>query len=294
MLGCLAGDVAGSIFEGSSHNDVSGPLFYSNSSYTDDSVMVCAVAEALVSGEDVASALRRWVISHPARGYGAWFKRWCHTPGAPSYNSYGNGGAVRVAPVALVARSEAEVRAMTVDVAGVTHSDPAAMHASEVLALAIYRLVRGATKEEIRTFAEASGMWRHETVSQLRELAEFSELATHSVPVAFVCALEASSTESAIRNAIAVGGDTDTIAAMAGAIAEPLYGIPDDLRLQVEPFITPEMLGVLAALYGKAGHPYPLPGSSPNTSPRPTRQPTLSGWRASLLRWLNWPSAREV
>jgi ADP-ribosylglycohydrolase len=172
---------------------------------------------------------------------------------------------------------------MTIDVAAVTHSDPAAMHASEVLALAIYRLVRGATKEEIRVFAEASGMWRHETVSQLRELAEFSELATHSVPIAFVCALEANSTESAIRNAIAVGGDTDTIAAIAGAIAEPLYGLPDHLRLQVEAFVPCEMLVALAALYEKSGFSYPLPGSLICSAQQLAGESPSGGWRGRLL-----------
>lgn len=258
MLGSLAGDIAGSVYEGSSDNPEGLPLFGNGCSYTDDSVVVCAVAEALNTGEDVSSALRRWVKAHPARGYGGWFLRWCQTPLAGPYNSHGNGGAVRMGPVALFARDEAELCSLASVVAGVTHSDPEALRAAQCLARCLYMAIRGASRQTIRTWAMANGMWRQESVSELRQLGEFSEMATHSVPVALVCAIEANSMEAAIRNAISVGGDTDTIAAMSGALGEALYGIEEDLQRQVEARIPPEMVGVLEHLYRNAGWSYPL------------------------------------
>ncbi|MBK6616594.1 MAG: ADP-ribosylglycohydrolase family protein [Ottowia sp.] len=255
--------------------------------FTDDSVVVAAVADALGSGTDVADAIRSWVKRYPARGYGSWFVSWCRTPGAGPTESHGNGSAMRMGPVALAARNEEDLGRLVREVVGITHSDAGALSASFALATAVFMGIKGESKGAIRDKVSSLGFYRRESVEELRALAEFSEMATRTVPVALVCALEASSFEGALRNAIAVGGDTDTIASMAGGLAEALYGVPAVVREQVEAKVPAEMMVALRVLYETSGREFPLPGDPANTClPRSEQLDQLSThWWSSLGRW---------
>lgn len=238
MLGAIIGDIVGSPYEFGSEKTVDFPLFDFGGTPTDDSVMTVAVGCACVNSDiededdfkaSVIHYMRELGAQYPNAGYGGMFYRWLINPDMGPYNSYGNGSAMRVSPVAWAARSLRQAEQLAKWSAEVTHNHPEGILGAQAIAAATYMAISGKDKEEIREYIEENYYPLDFDIDDIRESYSFDVTCQGSVPQAIKCFLEAESYEEAIRLAVSLGGDCDTQAAMAGAIAEAYFGIPDDI-----------------------------------------------------------------
>lgn len=256
MLGAIIGDIVGSVYE---WNNVRckdfGPLFASDAFYTDDTVCTIAVADALVNDRHAGEALKDWGRRYWGNGgWGGMFARWLQSDSLEPYNSFGNGAAMRVAPVGLLASSVEHAFALSKAVTEVTHNHPEGMKGAEATALAIFLARQRVTAKNIRVaITERFGYDLSRTPDDIRPTYRFNETCQETVPQALVCALVATDFEDALRNAISIGGDSDTVAAIAGGVAEALFGIPDDVADKAWAYLPADMREALALLYRKAG-----------------------------------------
>jgi len=238
MLGAIIGDIIGSRFEWHNIKSKSFTLFDPSCHPTDDSVMTMAVAEAIrAAGEDMdllkdeaTSQMQAFGRKYPRAGYGGRFRAWLNEADPHPYNSFGNGAAMRVSPCGDAADSLDEAFTLAETVTNVTHNHPEAIRAARIIAGSIYLLRHGSSKEDVRAFATASGYDLDFSLDDIRPAYEFVVRCDGSVQPAIVAFLEAEDFEDAIRNAVSIGGDSDTIAAITGSLAEAHFGIPDDLR----------------------------------------------------------------
>ena len=254
MIGALVGDIVGSVYEFDNlkRTDFS-PLFRADCKFTDDSVCTIAVADALLDGSDPARALLNWCERYPGRGYGGRFAGWLARRDLKPYGSFGNGSAMRVSPAGLLARSLAEARELATRVTVVTHDHPEGIKGAVATAEAIYLARTGASAGAIRRHvADAHGYDMARTTDTIRPVYQFNETCQETVPEALVCALEATGFEQAIRLAISIGGDSDTVAAIAGPLAEARFGVPDVIAQAARARLPADMLAVLDALYARA------------------------------------------
>ena len=226
MLGALIGDYVGSIYEMNNIRSADFPFFSQGCTFTDDSMMTVAIAEALLGDRDYAKSLRKWGNLYPDAGYGSRFLAWVKDPAATAYNSLANGSAMRVSPVGWVADSLEEALALARDTAMPTHNHPEGVLGAQVVAGCIFLLRQGKSKDELRSWVEDMGYPMNHTIAQLHETYRFDVTCRGSVPQAIQAFLEATDFESAIRLAISIGGDSDTLASIAGALAEVIYPIP--------------------------------------------------------------------
>jgi ADP-ribosylglycohydrolase len=230
MLGAIIGDIAGSIYEFHNYRAKDFVFFGRQADFTDDTVCTIAVADALLHGKPPADALYEWCTRYPDRGYGGMFSKWIQSPGGRPYNSFGNGAAMRVSPAGLLARSLEDALANARKVTEVTHNHPEGLKGAAATAHAIFLARAKGTPERIREVIQSTyGYDLARTVDGIRPHYRFNETCQGTVPEALICALEANDFEDAIRNAISIGGDSDTVAAIAGGLAEALFGIPDEL-----------------------------------------------------------------
>lgn len=256
MLGAIIGDIVGSVYE---WNNVRrkdfGPLFASDAFYTDDTVCTIAVADALVNDRHAGEALKDWGRRYwDNGGWGGMFARWLQSDSLEPYTSFGNGAAMRVAPVGLLASSVEHVSALSKAVTEVTHNHPEGLKGAEATALAIFLARQRVTPKNIRVaITERFGYDLSRTPDDIRPTYRFNETCQETVPQALVCALVATDFEDAIRNAISIGGDSDTVAAIAGGVAEALFGIPDDVADTAWAYLPTDMREALTLLYRKAG-----------------------------------------
>ena len=225
MIGAIIGDIVGSRFEFNNHRSKDFELFTEDCFFTDDTVMKCAVADALIMDHDPAQTLRDFGIMYPGRGYGSMFQSWIKNQIGP-YNSYGNGAAMRVSPVAYWTDSFYECIDLSRKVTEVTHNHPEGIKGAEAVATSIWLARFGADKDWIRTNFEKYYTIDF-TLDEIRDSYKFDETCQGSVPQAFEAFYESVNFEDAIRNAISIGGDSDTIAAITGSIAEAFYGVPE-------------------------------------------------------------------
>ena len=256
MYGAIIGDIVGSRFE--FHNYLSKEFDFMTPEcyFTDDTVMTCAVAQALMDSKEdfsdledkAVAALQRIGQKYPDCGYGARFIDWMFSRHPLPYNSCGNGSAMRVSPVGLAARTVAEAKQLSAAVTRITHDHPEGMKGAEVTAVAIVMARQGKTKEEIRAEMEKYYIldktvddYRHAWDGHGREICQIA------VPQALVCFLEGDSFEDVIRNCISIGGDSDTIAAIAGGIAEAFFGVPNDYRLMARSYLDERLLKICDA-----------------------------------------------
>ena len=236
VLGAIAGDVIGSVYEWNNHRSKRfEPLFAKGASFTDDTVHTVAVMAALMDDGDFGASLHRYTNEYPRRGYGGNLARWAASPAPKPYGSFGNGSAMRVSPCAWWAMSEEEALVLAARSAAPTHDHPEGVKGARAVALAIWlgRGSRGSASDrvEIRErLARDFGYDLGRSVDGVRPGYRFDVTCQGSVPEALICALEAENFEDAIRNAISIGGDSDTIAAIAGSVAEALWGIPGHIR----------------------------------------------------------------
>jgi ADP-ribosylglycohydrolase len=225
MLGAIAGDVIGSVHEGAGTKTKDFPLFVPDSRFTDDTVLTVAVADCLLRGRDYADAFHDYFHAYPLAGYGGTFLRWAGYRQREPYNSWGNGSAMRVSPVAYTAASLDDMLAEARRSAVVTHDHEHGIRGAQAVAAAVFLARTGASKEQIRQYTEEQfGYSLGETLADIRPTYQFDVSCQGSVPQAIIAFLESSDFEDAVRNAISLGGDADTQACIAGAIAEPFYG----------------------------------------------------------------------
>ena len=232
MLGAIAGDVIGSVHEGARTKTKVFPLFVDDSTFTDDTVMTIAVAEALLRKRDYVDSFHDWFHAYPDAGYGATFFHWCTTRRRTPYQSWGNGSAMRVSPVAYVNDTLEEVLAEAKRSAVVTHDHEHGIRGAQATAAAIFLARTGGSKKQIKKYIEETfGYFLDETLSEIRPTYCFDVSCQGSVPQSIIAFLESTGYEDAVRNAISLGGDADTMACIAGAIAEPFYGgVPTAIR----------------------------------------------------------------
>ncbi len=237
MLGAIAGDIIGSPFEPWPIKTVDFPLFGEQSCFTDDTVMTVAIAEALLAKEpfDFVSSLKAWYRRHPHVGYGKTFARWAaHPTDRDPYNSWGNGSAMRVSPVVWAFDNLDEVVRIAGASAAITHDHPDGIAGAKAVAACAFLARTGATKDQIRNCAVSYyGSRMDRTLAQIRPGYSFDVSCVGSVPEAIIAFLESESFEGALRNAVSLGGDSDTQACITGTIAEGYYGgVPDLIRVE--------------------------------------------------------------
>jgi ADP-ribosylglycohydrolase len=249
MLGAIAGDIIGSVFEANPVKTTDFHLFSEFSRFTDDTVLTVATAHALMEGLDYATAYRQFGRRYPGAGYGGSFINWLMIDDAPPYNSWGNGSAMRVSPVGFYRESMEDVLQEAAKSAAVTHNHPEGIKGAQAVAVAIYMGRRGQTKEEIRRLiSEKFGYDLTPTIDQIRPDYFFDVSCQGSVPQAIIAFLESEDVESAIRLAISLGGDSDTLGCIAGAIAHAYYAeIPPAMEGNVRRRLPREFLAILDA-----------------------------------------------
>ena len=233
MFGAIVGDIIGSIYEWNNIKTKDFPLFRRESRYTDDTVMTCAVAEGIMNGgtrDDFIDALKKYGRMYPHAGYGGRFKKWLFSEDREPYYSYGNGAAMRVSPCGFAAKTLEEAVAMADAVTKVTHNHPEGMKGAAATAAAIFLARSGKTREEIREYIVRNYYPLNFTLDEIRPTYTFDVSCQGSVPQALEAFLESVSFEDAIRNAISIGGDSDTIAAITGGVSEAYYGVPEEIR----------------------------------------------------------------
>ena len=256
MLGTIIGDIAGSIYERRRPplKTKNFPFLGDYCRFTDDTVCTVAVADILLHDLPPAETLQKWCRRYPGRGYGGNFGDWIYTDSPKPYNSYGNGAAMRVPPAAFLNRNDLDAALTAADkVTEITHNHPEGMKGARATTHAIWLAFQRESPEDIcQVIASEYDYDLTQTVDQIRPDYSFNVTCQGSVPQAITCALEAVSFEDTVRNAISLGGDSDTLAAIAGSIAEALHGIPDKLKEQVEDRYlnnTPDILKIMEKMY---------------------------------------------
>lgn len=231
MLGAIAGDVIGSVHEGRYTKTKRFPLFVVNSRYTDDTVLTVAVADAILTGRGYVDCFHEYFARDPHRGYGGNFIRWASERQRAPYNSFGNGSAMRASPIAYAFDSFEDVVAEAARSAAVTHDHPEGIKGAQATAAAVFLARTGHSRDEIaQRIRDEFGYRLDRTLDEIRPSYDFEVSCQHSVPQSIQAFLESDDYESAVRNAISLGGDADTMACIAGAIAEAFYGgVPDTI-----------------------------------------------------------------
>jgi ADP-ribosylglycohydrolase len=245
MLGAIIGDIVGSIYEGRAVKTKDFPFFGVGCTFTDDTVCTVAVADCLISGGDFADYFRRYVRRHPHRGYGGMFRKWAGSNMGP-YNSWGNGSAMRVSPVAHMARDEQELLDLAEQTSVVTHNHPDAVAGAQATVLTMWMAKSETDVVVIRKeIADRFDYALSQSVDDIRPSYQFDISCAGTVPQAITCALEGTSYEDAVRNAISIGGDSDTIACITGGIAEMMFGLPEKIAESSRGYLTDDLVEVL-------------------------------------------------
>ena len=250
MTGAITGDIIGSRFEFNNHLSTDFELFTSECNFTDDTVCTIAVADALVKGVSFRDSLLYWCQRYPNRGYGGSFAAWLQSKNPQPYNSFGNGSAMRVSPCAWWSHNRKDVLKLAEQSAECTHNHPEGIKGAVCIADCIFHArIKGVSKGKIKAIAQEYGYDLDFTCDEIRQTNTFNETCQVTVPQAIVCFLESSDFESAIRLAVSIGGDSDTIAAITGSIAEAFYGIPEQMKIQALRYLPDEFVKVINDFY---------------------------------------------
>ena len=258
MIGAIVGDIVGSIYEWDNIKTKDFNFFDDHAFFTDDTVMTLAVAMALKecqgNYENLSQTAIKWMQKlgrkYPDAGYGGNFRAWLNEENPLSYNYWGNGSAMRVSPVAYFAKSLEEVKDLSYQVSAVSHNHPEGIKGAEATAAAIYLALQGKKKEEIREYTVKNYYPMDFTLDEIRPTYKFKVSCQGSVPQALEAFFESTDFEDAIRNAISIGGDSDTIAAITGSIAEAYYGVSDKIREFALGKLDDNLRGYLAEIEG--------------------------------------------
>lgn len=257
MYGAILGDIIGSPYEfdrGSKAKDF--PLFSKHSTFTDDTVMTLAVADALLDAQPDADlewtrnrlihGMQRFGKEFPYAGYGGMFCHWLRAKDPQPYGSYGNGSAMRVSSVGWLYNDLDTVRRMACLSAEVTHNHPEGIKGAEAVASAIFLARTGSTKDEIKAYVEENFHYDlSRTCDEIRPTYYHVESCQETVPEAITAFLEGESFEDVIRTAVSLGGDCDTLTCIAGSMAEAFYGVPEELKAECRKRLPEDLLEVL-------------------------------------------------
>lgn len=275
MLGAIIGDIAGSRFEFNNYKSKNFALFGGDGLaggkvyFTDDTVMTVAVAAALLKTREqtreqtraaeseenfkrtLTGSMHYYGARYPHAGYGGRFGYWLESRSRQPYNSFGNGAAMRVSPAAWAADSLKESERLAALTAGVTHDHPEGIKGAQATAAAIWMAGSGSTKQQIREYIEERYYPRSlkRTLAEIRPGYTFDETCQGTVPEAIIAFLESENFADAIRCAVSLGGDSDTLAAITGSIAEAFYGIPPEIKAEAMSLLDDELRGVVREFY---------------------------------------------
>lgn len=242
MIGAIIGDVIGSRFEFNNTRDYHFNLWDDSCSYTDDTICTLAIADAILTGESYKSKLLEWcnTYPHPMGAYGGRFAQWIHSEDPQPYNSFGNGSAMRVSPVAWAFNDLEDVKREAEKTAAVSHNHPEGIKGAVAVAHAIW-LFRTGWGKSLREWCDTMQQYYPGFESQHFEQGKFDETCQGTVPLCLQIICQATDFEDAIRRAISFGGDSDTIGAIVGSIAEARWGIPQQIIDNVMEFLDPRM-----------------------------------------------------
>ena len=251
VIGAIAGDIIGSVYEFNQIKIKDFPLFQFGCSFTADTVLTIAVADAILRGRPYLVSIRELGRRYPRAGYGGLFLDWLFSGHPEPYNSWGNGSAMRVSPVGFAFDNRDEVLREARISAEITHNHPEGIKGAQATALAVFLARTGSTREEIRAEINLRfGYNLEQSVDDIRPEYSFDVSCQGSVPHAIISFLDSASYEDAIRNAVSLGGDSDTLACITGGIAEAFYGgVPDDIEAKAKGYLDPELLEIVDAFY---------------------------------------------
>jgi len=257
MIGAIAGDIIGSVFEGYPIKTTFFPLFSKFSRFTDDTVLTVAIADAILNKIDYAAALKTYGRKYPNAGYGASFYSWMQSPETKPYNSWGNGSAMRVSPVGFAFDSSDDVLREAERTAIVTHNHPEGIKGAQATALAVYLARRQADKQEIRSQISRRFSYNLDlSLDEIRPNYFFDVSCQGSVPESIIAFLESRDFEDAVRLAISLGGDSDTMACIAGGIAHAYYGkLPLEIVEEVKLRLPQAFVQIIDQFYATFGLP---------------------------------------
>ncbi len=257
MKGAIIGDIVGSIYEWHNIKTKEFPLFQQRSRFTDDTVMTCAAAKALMEASgDEASVVERMTRSmqelgrkYPHAGYGGRFKKWIFLADPEPYHSLGNGAAMRASPAGFAGASAEDAYRLGELTAMPTHDHPEGLKAAGVTAAVVWMARHGADREEIRRYA--ASRYHIPRLDDIRPTYRFDVTCMGTMPVALAAFLESESFEDAVRGAISVGGDSDTIGAITGSFAEAFYGVPEEIWQEAGSRLTAELKDIVDRFYAR-------------------------------------------
>ena len=261
MLGAIIGDIVGSRFEWNNYKGKDFDFFGSDCRFTDDTVMSLAVCDAYLKGfqyeynghKILVDCMQDLGRRYPDRGYGGHFKQWLEDENPKPYGSYGNGAAMRISACGFASKTIEEVKHMSMIVTEVSHNHPESYKGAEATAAAIYLARTGNAKEDIEKYIVDNYYPLNFNLDEIRTDYEFDVSCQGSVPQALEAFFESSSFEDAIRNAISIGGDSDTIGAITGGIAEAFYGIDKELRVNAKKYLDKHLLNILTKFETRYG-----------------------------------------
>ncbi len=254
MLGAIAGDMIGSLYEIQGLKGMDFPLFVAESRFTDDTVLTVAVADCLLHPEKTyTDAYYEYGNRYPLAGYGKAFRNWLQSTDKQPYNSWGNGSAMRVSPIAYGFETLEDVLAEAEKSAVATHNHPEGIKGAKAVAAAVFLARKGKSKAEIKAYIQQTfGYDLERTIAQIRPDYKFDVSCQGSVPESIIAFLEGNDFETIVRLAVSLGGDTDTMACIAGSIAEAFYGgIPDFIEQEARQRLSPSLLQIVDEFYRK-------------------------------------------
>lgn len=260
MIGAIIGDIVGSKFEFNNTFDYNFPLFDKGCNYTDDTICTIAVADAILKAEgrmpadeDFKLALQYWCkkYPHPMGAYGASFANWVNSPNPQPYDSFGNGAAMRVSPIGFAFDNSTDIMRAAMNSAKVSHSHVEGLIGASAIALAILDARKNHTKDTL--LGIITNLYGDNWNVNILSKGVFNETCQGCVPLAFYIVLNSISFEDAIRQAISYGGDSDTLGAIVGGVAEALFGVPDDMREAALGFLPPRMIDIVTKFEMKYG-----------------------------------------
>ena len=246
MLGAIIGDIAGSRFEFKPMNRYHFDLFTKECDFTDDTICTVAVADAIINDRDFGACVHEWCRRYPCPmgGYGGRFARWVHSDEPMPYKSFGNGAAMRVSPIAWFADSREKALELAAKTAAITHDHPEGIKGAQTVALAIFNALQGMdVKAVLEDCVKFSGYNIDLELDDVQN--KFDETCQGTVPVALWIIGQSSSFEGAIRRAICLGADADTLGAIVGSIAEAIWGIPEDMQQEMMHYLPSDMKRVV-------------------------------------------------
>jgi len=253
VRGALTGDIVGSIYEWNNIKTTEFPLFQGHCHFTDDSVLTVALAESILTGERYERVMKRYFNRYPEAGYGGSFRRWARSESSGPYGCWGNGAAMRVSPAGWAFDSLEQVLKKAEEYSFLTHDHPEGIKGAQAVAAAVYLGRTGSSKQEIRRYlAESFAYELTRSCDQIRPEYSFDVSCQGTVPQALTAFLESTDFESAIRLAISLGGDSDTLACITGAVAQAFYGgVPKLIARRTMDFLDEPLRRVTLEFEGK-------------------------------------------